>query len=358
MSKLFSVFLAIIGITFAIYFVKVSSVKQPTSSPLNEPSQNSSYIQTIAGAGIVEAAGRNSQINPPLPGQVAEIYVKENEQVQVGQPLFKIDDREQRARINSAEANIARAQAVSATAQMDITTQQAAEQSALANVEQLQSLLIDAEDLLKSNEKLSQDGVVPRLTYTNSLNQRNAAQARVKQAEAQVAQTKTLINSAQARLKEAEANLKVLQAERDELKVTLDRLIVKAPKSGRILQLNIRLGEYIASTATQPAILLGETDMLQVRADIDEINASKITPGNPAVAYLKGDSSKKIPLEFMRIDPYILPKKSLTGDNSERVDVRVLQVVYTFHPTTFPVYVGQQVDVFIDATPAVATNSK
>jgi len=56
-----------------------------------------------------------------------------------------------------------------------------------------------------------------------------------------------------------------------------------------------------------------------------------------------------VELEFVRIDPYILPKRSLTGDNSERVDVRVLQVIYRFKPPAFPVYVGQQMDVFIEA---------
>jgi hypothetical protein len=138
------------------------------------------------------------------------------------------------------------------------------------------------------------------------------------------------------------------------LLVTLKKLTVVAPQSGRILQLNIRPGEMLAVNPPQPAILLGETDLLQVRVDIDEVNASRISSGNQATAHLKGDSSKKIPLEFLRIDPYILPKRSLTGDNTERVDVRVLQVIYKFQPPSFPVYVGQQVDVFIDAAKIAA----
>src|SRR5260370_21933928 len=53
---------------------------------------------------------------------------------------------------------------------------------------------------------------------------------------------------------------------------------------------------------------------------------------------------------FLRIDPYVVPEHSLTGDNTERVDVRALQVIYRFDPPPFPVYVGQQVDVFIAST--------
>jgi HlyD family secretion protein len=45
----------------------------------------------------------------------------------------------------------------------------------------------------------------------------------------------------------------------------------------------------------------------------------------------------------------VIPKKSLTGDTTERVDTRVLQVIYEFDPTGRPpLFVGQQVEVFID----------
>ncbi len=353
MRKYLSLLLAIIGVSFAIYWVKISAHPVPVALPLNEPAQNS-YEKTIAGAGIIEAAGRNTQINTSIPGQVIQIFVKENDSVNQGDKLFQIDDSEQRSKIASAEANIARAQATLATSQADIATQTAAQQSAIANVEQLEALLADAEQVLSSNEKLYQNGVIPYLTYNTSLKNRDAAKARLQQAKAQVEQSTALLNSVNVRIKEAEANLQVLTAQRNELLVTLKKLTVVAPQSGRILQLNIRPGEMLAVNPPQPAILLGETDLLQVRVDIDEVNASRISSGNQATAHLKGDSSKKIPLEFLRIDPYILPKKSLTGDNTERVDVRVLQVIYKFQPPSFPVYVGQQVDVFIDAAKIAA----
>jgi hypothetical protein len=72
---------------------------------------------------------------------------------------------------------------------------------------------------------------------------------------------------------------------------------------------------------------------------------------------LKGRTDYRIPLSFVRIEPYVVPKKALTGENTERVDTRVLQIIYRFDPPGFPVYAGQQVDVFIqrdearDSTP-------
>ena len=120
-----------------------------------------------------------------------------------------------------------------------------------------------------------------------------------------------------------------------------------APRKETILQVNIREGEYASPDSSDPLILLGDTEALQVRADVDEVNAPLIRPGAPAVAYRKGATSTPIPLLFTRIEPYIVPKRSLTGDNTERVDTRVLQIIYRFEPPPFPVFAGQQVDVFI-----------
>ena len=63
---------------------------------------------------------------------------------------------------------------------------------------------------------------------------------------------------------------------------------------------------------------------------------------------LKGDTSVKFPLKFVRVEPYVIPKRSLTGQNTERIDTRVLQAIYALEPTDQPLYVGQQVEVYID----------
>jgi hypothetical protein len=73
--------------------------------------------------------------------------------------------------------------------------------------------------------------------------------------------------------------------------------------------------------------------------------------GAAARASLRGDPGQSFPLTFVRVEPYVLPKKSLTGDNTERVDTRVLQVIYAVDARERALYVGQQVDVFVDATP-------
>ena len=96
-------------------------------------------------------------------------------------------------------------------------------------------------------------------------------------------------------------------------------------------------------------MIVGSTDMLNVRTDIDENDAWRFRPGAAAVASVRGNPQLKAPVAFVRVEPYVVPKRSLTGDTTERVDTRVLQVLYGFARGTLPVYVGQQMDVFIAA---------
>ena len=88
-----------------------------------------------------------------------------------------------------------------------------------------------------------------------------------------------------------------------------------------------------------------------VRIDVDENDAWRIAPDAKANATIRGNRELATSLKFVRIEPYIVPKKSLTGENTERVDTRVLQIIYRFERPTFPVYTGQQVDVFIERGP-------
>ncbi|MGC8643480.1 MAG: hypothetical protein ACP5XB_26790 [Isosphaeraceae bacterium] len=97
-------------------------------------------------------------------------------------------------------------------------------------------------------------------------------------------------------------------------------------------------------------IVLGEVNRLHLRVDIDENDLYRFREGVPAWANIKGRREPRFNLEFVRVEPYVIPKKSLTGDNTERVDTRALQVLYAL-PVQSPakVYVGQQMEVFLEA---------
>lgn len=120
---------------------------------------------------------------------------------------------------------------------------------------------------------------------------------------------------------------------------------------GEVLQVNVRPGEFVGAPANQALVVLGSTKQLNVRVDIDEYDIPRFVATAPARATLKGHADPFFSLRFVRIEPYVIPKKSLTGDNTERVDTRVLQVIYAIDAQGQQFFVGQQVDVFIDVGP-------
>src|SRR5207302_4970414 len=96
---------------------------------------------------------------------------------------------------------------------------------------------------------------------------------------------------------------------------------------------------------------------LHVRVDIDENDAWRFQTCAPAMASVRGNADIKTPLQYVRTDPDVIPKVTLTGDTTQRTDTRVLQVIYSFDPASLPPYLGQLMDVFIDAAPSSATTS-
>jgi HlyD family secretion protein len=140
----------------------------------------------------------------------------------------------------------------------------------------------------------------------------------------------------------------------------MDLLAVRAPVDGTILQVNVRPGEYVSTFAGQSLILMGNLHPLHVRVSVDEEDLPRLKLDAPAHARLRGGPRQElIPLRFVRVEPYVVPKESLTGANTERIDTRVAQLIYAADSQHHLVQekkmlVGQLVDVFIDTSPSAA----
>jgi RND family efflux transporter MFP subunit len=284
--------------------VKQLRARPPAPPPLNEPAR-SPFTNSVAASGIIEASRENVKIGVTKAGLVARVFVKVGTPVKVGEPLFQLDDREAKARLE-----IARAQAASLQANLAFEEAQTA----------------DMADQFERVARLERDKVASTDEFKRKEFSLKTSQKRVEKAKADIAGAETQVRSAETEL---------------------DILTIRAPRDGALLQVNIREGEYAGTPPVEPLMVLGEVARLQVRADVDEQNAPMVLPNQPAVAYLKGSTSNPLALRFVRIEPYVIPKRSLTGDSTERVDTRVLQVIFELDKPQVPLYVGQQVDVFI-----------
>jgi multidrug resistance efflux pump len=128
-------------------------------------------------------------------------------------------------------------------------------------------------------------------------------------------------------------------------------MTIRSPLNGTVLQSRTRVGEFAAAQVmSNPLMVVGTVSPLAVRVDVDENDAWRVEPGKGAQGTLRGNTQISFPLTFVRFEPYVIPKRSLTGESTERVDTRVLQVIYSFEKKDLPIFVGQLVDVFIESS--------
>lgn len=319
-----------------------------TSPPIAAPT--SPYDDDVAGSGIVEPASEVIALATERGGVVTHIEVAAGDLVKAGQTLFSIDDRNYRAAVAQDEATVASARASIAAIDQSLILQQAAIDQARANLEGVEAEQTRAALDLARYAHLVQDSWATRQRFETATSDADKANASVAAAKAALTSAQQQNNVLLAQHEEAEAKLEQAKAVLEGARVDLDKTVTRAPIDGAILKVNVRLGEYAAAgVLSNPLMTMGSIDPLHIRVDIDEADAWRVRQDNPAVARLRGNSTILAELSFVRFEPYVLPKKSLTDDTGERVDTRVLQAIYAFQPLDFPAFVGQQVDVFVQA---------
>lgn len=307
--KRISFYLAIAGIVGVVFMVNKLRARPPAPPPLAEPAR-SPFENSVAATGIIEAKRENVKVATTRAGLVTKVFVEVGSEVKAGAPLFQLDDREAKARVESVKSQLESLKAALALEQ----AQQA-----------------DLTDQWERVSKLRKNDVASEDEHKRKEFQVNTGQRRIDKAKADMAAAERQVEAAQ---------------------VDLDILTVRASRDGVMLQVNVRAGEYANVNPAEPLMILGDIHKLQVRADVDEQNAPLVSANKPAVAFLKGSTQNPLPLRFVRIEPFVIPKRSLTGDSMERVDTRVLQIIFEMDRPSVPLYVGQQVDVFIERAKA------
>jgi multidrug efflux pump subunit AcrA (membrane-fusion protein) len=305
--------LPVIGILAALWATYSVARTAPRRHRTNPPAAApvSDFSRTVAAVGMIEANSENIAIGTPLGGVVSQIFVSVGQSVKTGDPLFVLDTRQLRADL--------------AVRRSALAAQKSSVRVARARLEDVQRSLDFAE------------GTDKRAISVEETTRRRSA-----------------VETAKAQLEEAESQVSAAEAEVRSVETEIERSMVRAPLDGEVLQVKVHLGEYAPAAVTAtPLILLGGSKPLNVRVDVDEQEAWRVRSGAAATAHVRGDASLKTTLQFVRFEPFVVPKKSLTGDSTERVDTRVLQVIYRIDRQDLPLFVGQQMDVFIDASAKV-----
>jgi HlyD family secretion protein len=338
------------SVSYAIQSQRRSPVKPPAVAPANNPFGN-----VVAGSGFVEPSTEASTqatiaVGAHMSAVVVRVAVHIGQDVGEGDLLLQLDKRSADAELRVRETALAAAEAQLAKLEQQPRPEEVPPLE--AQVRANSANLATAVDLRDRNRKLvqakaitDQDLYASEETAENARALFEASQANLNLLKAGAWEPDKAI---------ARANVDQARAQVEQAKTTLKLLEVRAPVSGTILQINVRPGEYVSAAPSQSLIVMGNLNPYHVRVSIDEEDIPRLKLNAPAVAKLRGDMlQREVPMKFVRIEPSVVPKTSLTGANTERVDTRVVQVIYAIDPEhplvkDRKILIGQLLDVFID----------
>ncbi|MCX6177830.1 MAG: biotin/lipoyl-binding protein [Chlorobiales bacterium] len=297
---------AVLGIGLGIWSAYILGIQPKPQPPAFKPASNP-YEKGIYANGIVEtaqASGENINVYPEVSGTVVKILVTEGQHVKAGTSLLMLEDSVQRSTTASTKAQIDVAKATYKSLQDQFSKQKA-------------SWLLDSRSV-----------------------------------------SKDILDTAENAVKGAKANLELAQKQYQASNALLTKYVIKALSDGTVLSINTAVGSYISSQGVydtytgvfKPVIVMGNMQGdLAVRCYIDEILIHRIP--DPSVIQARMSlhgTDVNVPLKFVRIQPNVSPKIELSSQRTERVDVRVLPVIFSFEKREgVLIYPGQLVDVYI-----------
>jgi HlyD family secretion protein len=351
--------LAFIGVVAAGVSVRLSSAVKPAQAPLFRPPIDP-YSAGIYAEGIVEstqASGENVNVYPQdASGAVTRIFIAEGQLVHKGMPLLRIDDSIQRAVVSQQLSQALAARTL--LQELKAEPRRETLEIAKAQVVSARAGLQTAQNAL-DKERTSYDldpKSVSKDAFDNAINAAATAKANLDVAQRQYDLTKA--GAWVYDIENQERQYAALRHAYQSSSALLSRYTIRAPSEGIVMAINATLGSYVSpqgvydayTQGADPVLVLGtHSSSLEVRCYVDEILVPRLPPGSQMRAQMSiRGSNVKVPLEFVRVQPYITPKIELSDQRQERVDVRVLPVIFRFDkPKNVNLYPGELVDVYI-----------
>jgi len=288
---------------------------------------------------------RNVTISSQVNGAIVDVPVTDNQLVQAGAPLVRIDDRDYRAAVDQAKALIDQAQSSMANLDAQIEAQRARIDQAEKQVTEAQAALsfaqdedVRAQDLVKKGA-----GTQQRAQQTASdLRQRQAAYAGA-QANLLAAQKQVAVLTTQREV--AGGQLEQARASKDQADANLSRTVITAPVTGWVTRLSAAKGAY--AQAGQ-GLMMFVPRTLWITANFKETQLTDMRPGQEVDIYI--DAYPHHPFRG-RVESIqagsgaafsLLPPENATGNYVKVVQRVPVKIVFDEPPD---VYVGPGMSV-------------
>ena len=296
--------LGAIAFAFALKQMVAAQQKSPPATPPVEPAK-SPFAKQLAGSGIVEPETENIAIGTHLPGIVEQVQVHVGDTVRPGQALFRLDDRQLRAELTVRQAFLESAQAT--LDKLESTPRPEELPPLRARVAEMVAGLDDQTKQLARLRKLGVAASEDELT-------RREAGVAIATAQLERAKADLALNEAgawkldklvaRAAVRQAQSQVNQTETELKRLTVTAPRLNWNGPTDNaeyKVLQVNVRPGEFVATVQGQPLVVLGHVGKLHIRVDIDENDIGRFRSNLPGFAQPRGNPAVKFTIKFVRV---------------------------------------------------------
>jgi multidrug resistance efflux pump len=273
--------------------------------------------------------GRTTVIAPQVSGYVTRVLVRDFENVRAGQPLVAIDDRIYAQRVEQAQAQVEAAQATLANSQQTAASRAASLGAQGAAVANARAQLMRAQADMNRVNDLVTDGSV-------SLRERDQTLAALRQAQAQLDQAQAAQEIARQDIRTVEvgrggqqAGVSGARAALRLARIDLANTVIRAPESGRLSEVGVRVGQYVTAGSQLMFLVPPETWVI---ANFKEAQTARIAVGQRASFTVDALANERLTGRVERISPAagsefaVLKSDNATGNFTkvpQRIAVRI-----------------------------------
>ncbi|WP_039386121.1 HlyD family secretion protein [Neochlamydia sp. TUME1] len=332
-------FIGLLAANWMVFFKKETKIHY-----LEDP-----YLHFIArknaifGMGIVIPRSEEVAIRASNERRIDKVFVNEGDKVSLGDPLLQLENKELLHEMAASEAALAKAKTQLERLRALPRSENLTSQQALLHQSKVEL------DEAERQQRLAQDLLAKQAISPGELNQKNylveVERAKYSYLMAQLQQLKA--GAWQPDLDAANFEVAYQKALLELSRQKLDDTLIRAPLEATVLKVNIHAGELAQASKAEPLMILGDIEECFVEVSVNEDEISYLRPYQEAIGFFRGENHKPIPLSFVKIKPLMVPKKNLTGSIMERIDTRVVQLIYRFKTPQKCFFVGQVMDVFI-----------
>jgi membrane fusion protein (multidrug efflux system) len=316
---------------------------------------NSSHFESTDDAFI---AARQFAIAPKVEGYVAAVPVTDNQHVDKGDVIARIDQRDYMTALAQAEAQVTGAKAGIHNVDTQIATQDAQITSARAQVAQAQANEELAKVTWGRDQTLVKQGWATAQQGTTDVQNLKAQQAGVDSAQAALKVAQRQIDTLRAQRASAEASLAQAEATLDQAKLNLSYTTVTADQPGRVVNLSGAVGQY-AQAGTNLSMFV--PDKLWVTANYKETQLDRMRPGQPVDLEIDAYPERAFHGHVDSVQPgsgpafSLLPPENATGNYVKIVQRVPVKVILDNPPTDVSLGPGMSVvpSVRVDPRPTL-----